>query len=139
MILTLVRNWSNSEATIGKLYVNGVFACYTLEDEFRVPKIHGETRIPPGVYPIGLHDSPKFSKRYGHKMLHLQNVPGFEFILIHPGNSEKDTQGCLLVGKVVNGTLLGQSRDAYNELYARVSPAATKGDCWIAVCDNDKK
>ncbi len=93
--------------TISKMYINGVFVCFAIEDEIRTNKIHGETAIPYGVYPLGLRWSPKFSPEYKHEMVWIMNVPNFEFVLLHWGNTDDDTEGCLIVGNSV-GTLKGQ-------------------------------
>src|SRR6266404_7648737 len=96
MILELRRGLSDDQATIGDLYVDGVRECYTLEDiEQRGPKIPGETAIPTGLYRVALVDSRRF-KRVVPEIL---NVPLFDGIEIHPGNTAIDTHGCILVGE----------------------------------------
>ena len=138
MELVLTRNIHSSDYTIGEIRIAGKFECYTLEDEYREVKVKGETRIPAGVYVIklktwgGFHG--RYLKRFGkdfHKgMLHLQDVPGFDQILIHIGNTEKDTMGCVLVGAtrdVVKGTI-GGSEIAYRRLYPKVAKALLAGE-----------
>jgi hypothetical protein len=107
--------------TIGRLFINGVFVCFTVEDEMRKLKVKGETSIPYGVYPLGLRWSPKFSATFNHEMIWIQNVPNFEYVLLHWGNTDDDTDACLIVGDIV-GTLKGQaavlnSKDTYKAVY----------------------
>jgi len=133
--ITVKRLWIDQGITLSKIYVDGKYICLGLEDPLRTSKVHGETGIPAGVYNIGLRYSPKFSPKYGHEMLWVQNVPGFEFILIHPGNTKEDTEGCLLVGSTL-GVLKDKiavlaSTTAYNTLYKLVLPAAKAGKLQI--------
>jgi hypothetical protein len=147
MEIKVVRYKSNAQATLGKLYVNGEYVCYTLEDEKRTTKVKGETRIAAGTYEIkfrkvGGHHT-KYSKDFPeiHKgMLELQNVPNFQFILIHIGNYEKDTDGCVLVGMTANekAFTIGSSTIAYKRLYPTVADALLKGEkVTITLEDND--
>lgn len=119
LILTLARRERIGNATIGDLSVNGRFECLTLEDLERPNKIPGETAIPKGTYQILLTMSPRF-----HRVLPLLvNVPGFDGIRIHPGNTDKDTEGCILVGTgIVNGALTS-SRVAFDRLYLKLAQA----------------
>lgn len=126
--LKLKRLYSDDFHTIGALYINKVFECFTLEDPFREEKIYGSTRIPAGEYCIklrkfgGLHEkySIKFSFHQG--MLHLQEVPEFTNIYIHIGNTPVDTLGCILVGKYVGFRRIANSTDAYIDLYNKLLP-----------------
>ena len=106
MELLLERKWFKSEYTIGRLYVNGEFFCNTLEDTVRDInkngtfdcgefKIKGHTAIPYGEYEIIINYSPKFKR----ELPRLLNVPYFEGILIHRGNTHHDSSGCILVGE----------------------------------------
>lgn len=135
MKLINYRYSSQSRTTLGSLHIDGEFECYTLEDRHREVKVMGETRIPQGTYTIGLrtvggHHS-KYSKKFPsyHKgMLHVLSVPNFKYILIHIGNDELDTMGCLLVGDYVNNNKLqkGQlksSTNAYSNMYKKVLEA----------------
>jgi len=127
MKLRLRRFAHLREATIGALDVDGAFECFTLEDQAQNVKVPGETRIPAGAYPIQLrrvgsmHD--KYAQRFPEHqgMLELAAVPGFTAVLIHPGNTEKHTEGCVLVGDgaIVAGELTN-SVQAYRRLYMRV-------------------
>ena len=109
MKLEVLRISSESDSTSGLVFdvTNGrKFLCYSLEDEYRSEKVMHETRVPAGTYKIllrkegGFHG--RYTKKYGpdfHKgMLHVQDVPGFKWILIHTGNTDEHTSGCLIVG-----------------------------------------
>lgn len=135
MRLELYRYSSQKDSTLGLLFlVNDEtnykdFLCFTLEDEKRETKVYGETRIPEGTYKIkyrkegGYHN--KYSKRFPdiHRgMLQLIDVPDFEYILLHCGNTDEHTDGCLLVGNVISQNItkdgfLGQSTDCYKRIY----------------------
>lgn len=127
MILKVNRRWKKESYTIGELFVNGVRLCNTLEDKDRglnssMPvgiinqkKIYGLTAIPTGTYKVVLSYSPKFAKKtwgkkYGGLVPELLNVKGYSAIRLHPGNTDKDSLGCILigenkeVGKVINST-----------------------------------
>ena len=96
--------------TIGKLYVNDTYLCDTLEDTVRTlnskeDKIAGQTAIPAGSYQTIITYSPKFKK----DLPLLVNVPFFEGIRIHTGSSDKDTEGCILTGKYVNGKFYAEN------------------------------
>lgn len=142
MRLTLKRTYNNAKYCIGHLYVDGEYLSDTLEDtsrglnskmslkEILKIKIKGLTAIPTGVYAISLNTvSPKYSKKKFFmdlckgKMPRLLNVPGYDGILIHPGNSAKDTDGCILVGynKVKGG--LVNSTEAFIKLYGMLKKA----------------
>ena len=112
------------------------FLAYTLEDEYRDEKKYGETRIPDGTYKLGLRKEggyhAKYSKRFPDihiGMLHVLNVPGFEYILIHCGNTDEHTAGCLLVGdsqennQIKKDGFIGKSTQAYKRIYPRIAEA----------------
>lgn len=106
--------------TIGRLFVDGEYQCYTLEDKVRDTKIFGETAIPAGKYKVVIDYSPRFKR----ELPHILDVPGFEGVRIHPGNTSEDTEGCILVGKLWGGTnFIGQSRKAFEELFAKMKAA----------------
>jgi hypothetical protein len=109
MEIKLVRKFKGPEYTIGDLFIDGAKICNTLEDTVRVlidknndgdfddpgeGKIYGETAIPAGRYEVVVTYSPRF-KKYLPLLL---KVPGFAGIRIHPGNTAKDTHGCILPG-----------------------------------------
>lgn len=143
MKLDVIRTQFGSDATNGILLIDGVFECFTLEDEVRDgQKEMGETAIPLGEYEIkfrtvGGYDA-KYQKRYGttwHKgMLELQDVPNFKYILIHTGNTDEHTAGCLLVGETQQDLdkgkdgFIGGSGDAYKKMYPKVRDALLNGE-----------
>lgn len=119
--------WFASDCIISQLFVDGEFECYILEDRERLKKgkqkIDGETAIPEGTYEIIINYSPRFKQ----KLPRLLNVPGFTGILIHPGNTAKDTAGCLLPGKTKTEHSVGQSRVAFNALFKKLVEAKEAG------------
>ena len=134
MKLTVVRTQFGTDATNGILLVDGVFENYTLEDQYQAVKVMHETCIPEGTYEIkfrtvgGFHE--KYKTRYGNShygMLHLQDVPNFTYILIHAGNTDEHTSGCLIVGEtqqdldISDDGFIGHSGKAYSKLYNKVA------------------
>lgn len=107
------------ERTLGKLYINKEFFCSTIEDKYRdlskEKKVYGKTCIPFGTYKVIINMSPK----YGRLMPRLLDVPHFDGILIHYGNTEQDSAGCVIVGKR-SGQKVINSRDTFNRLFARL-------------------
>lgn len=154
MELELLRFSSQEESTLGILsdITNGAreFLCFTLEDEYRTEKVHSETRIPRGTYEIKLRTVGGFHTRYQQKfpsihkgMLWLQDVPNFEYILIHCGNDDDDTAGCVLVGNTSQENLtrdgfIGESNAAYKRIYPPIAKALEDGEkVTIRVIDFD--
>jgi len=148
MELSLQRISSGDEATLGILHdAEGPrFMCYTLEDQHNEPKIPGETRIPAGRYEIKLRTEGGMILRYARRfdwhrgMLWLQDVPGFEYIYIHVGNKDDDSEGCILVGdgQVSNVIERGQvtsSVAAYRRLYETILGVLTEDTVWITIED----
>ena len=135
MELKVVRYFDDGETTAGLLFIDGKFECDTLEDQYRDEKVMSDTRIPEGTYEIKLRTEgghhEKYSKKFPKEhigMLHITNVPGFQWILIHIGNTEKDTAGCLLVGKISRATnTLTDSTIAYTNLYKKVATELKEG------------
>src|SRR5436305_2999778 len=95
MQLQLTRKTFSDKSTMGELLVDGKFECFTLEDMVRPEKIKHETAIPAGRYEVAISFSDKFQKL----LPLLLNVPNFEGIRIHSGNTDKDSSGCILVGR----------------------------------------
>jgi len=127
MKLELKRTIKTSESTIGELYVDGVFECYTLEDVVRDngEKVYGKTAIPAGTYKVICN----LSNRFQRIMPLLLNVPGFEGVRIHSGNSSLDTEGCVLVGrKVVSDNYISESKLAYSSLLPKLQTAINNGE-----------
>ena len=132
MKLTVVRTQFGTDATNGILLIDDVFECYTLEDQYQEVKVMHETCIPEGIYDIKLRTVGGFHEKYkarysNHKgMLHLQDVPGFTYILIHAGNTDEHTSGCLIVGEtqqdldISKDGFIGHSGKAYTKLYDKL-------------------
>jgi hypothetical protein len=118
MKITIQREKSSDNSTIGELSIDGVFLCYTLEDIVRLDgvKIPGRTAIPAGIYEIIIN----FSNRFKRFMCWLLNVPNFESIRIHPGNVAADTEGCILLGRVKGIDYVGESQLAYRDFWAKI-------------------
>ena len=154
MELEVIRFSSGTDSTNGILLeviqqgneIDGIFKqkkflAYTLEDEYRSEKVFGETRIPNGTFKLGLRKvggyHAKYSKRFPHihiGMLHVLDVPGFEYILIHCGNTDEHTAGCLLVGdsqennQIQENGFIGKSTQAYKRIYPRIAEAVDCGE-----------
>lgn len=146
MKLKVIRKWCKAEYTIGELYVDGVKLCNTLEDtdrgltaaddlkHIKAVKVYGKTAIPKGTYKVILSYSPKFgarswAKKYGGKLPELLNVPGFEAVRIHVGNTPADTLGCLLVGKnTIKGQLTSSTACFCSLMDKYIIPAAKRGE-----------
>ena len=144
MKLEVLRFSSEKDSTNGLLFdvTNGRrFLCYTLEDEHRDVKKYGETRVPAGTYRItlrtvgGFHG--RYLKKYGemHKgALWVRDVPNFEYILIHTGNTDEHTAGCLLLGDSQQANFgdsngfVGSSVDAYKRVYPPIAKALEDGE-----------
>lgn len=146
MELRLNRRYKGPKYTIGNLYIDNIYFCDTLEDidrgitsstsleDISRKKVYGQTAIPTGTYKVNLNVvSPKFKDRswakpYGGKVPRLMNVPGFEGVLIHPGNTDSDTSGCILVGKnTVVGKVM-ESTITFNGLMKKLLEAKAKGE-----------
>lgn len=125
--------------THGKLYVDGQFLCYTLEDEVReiegLPvekwKVKGVTAIPRGRYRVILTKSPRF----GRMLPEVLNVPGYQNIRIHSGNRSTDTEACILVGMQETGIdWIGNSREAEGLVVADIQESINAGEqVWLTV------
>ena len=127
MILHLVRRYFSAISTVGTLYVDGNFECWTLEDRTREgPKVQGETAIPGGTYKVIVD----FSNRFQRMMPHLLDVPGFTGIRIHSGNTAADTEGCILVGQYheIGSDIIGRSKLAFDALFPKLQAAIDAGD-----------
>jgi hypothetical protein len=123
MKLELLRRWLTDVCTIGELYVNGEFECFTLEDVVREQKIHSRTAIPAGEYQVVITPSARFKK----DLPLLLNVPNFSGIRIHPGNTAADTEGCILVGTKKFENRIGESRVAFSLLLPKIREALKDG------------
>lgn len=119
MLITIKRLYKTENSTIGELLVDGIWECFTLEDTERKIKIKGETAIPKGTYKVIINESNRFKR----SLPLLLNVPGFEGVRIHSGNSNHDTEGCILVGQTRNKNYIGQSRKAFDKLFKKMQAA----------------
>jgi hypothetical protein len=122
--LKLTRSVFTKNSTIGDLTVAGNFECHILEDPVRPAKIAGHTAIPAGSYSVIVSHSPKF----GRDLPLLQDVPNFEGIRIHPGNTAADTEGCLLPGRSKARDAVGESRAAFAALFDKIKAARGRGE-----------
>ncbi len=145
--ILLHREPSQGDYTQGTLDVIPGLLCDTLEDEYRLKKIPGETRIPAGEYILDWNNrETDFTTRYrkifpGDFFYHLElkNVPGFSGIYIHPGNSDDDTSGCILVGKKGGPGRLLQSRATFLIFYRWAKTILDAGDqITIIIQDHEK-
>lgn len=157
MDLQVIRFSSQKDSTLGMLMNKAStglsFVCFTIEDEYRTVKVYNETRIPAGKYKVKLRSEGSFHEKYlakfgadFHKgMLWVTDVPNFEYILIHIGNSDDDTAGCLLVGNTSQQNIteegtIGGSTEAYKRIYPQIRDAILEGkDVFIEYVDFDKK
>ena len=144
MKLRVLRFSSQGDSTSGVLFdvTNGIkFLCYTLEDEYRKNKVRSETRIPAGTYKLEFRKVGGFNERYGKRfpkihrgMLEVRGVPNFNYVLIHCGNDDDDTGGCLLVGSSQTSNLekangfIGGSTTAYKKIYPPIAKALEMGE-----------
>jgi len=138
MYIQVMRLKDDGKSSIGTLMINGVFECFTLEDTHNEPKIYGKTRIPAGKYNIELRNAGRMTLKYSdrfyfHKgMLWLRNVENFEYVYIHTGNDEDDTDGCLLLGygcySTDNSQSVLKSVAAYIDIYPKIADAILRGE-----------
>jgi len=127
--LELKRTIFTDRTTIGDLSIDGVFFCNTLEDKDRKleaggRKIPERTAIPRGEYEVDI----TFSNRFKKYLPELKNVPQFTGVRIHPGNTENDTEGCILPGDRVDDYSIMNSRVTFNDLFDILEAAKTRGE-----------
>lgn len=135
----VIRYFKNGKWTIGVWVFNTMAQCFTLEDAYRTEKVKGQTRIPAGLYELELKaiGTSRFDTRAWNMpplryagMIRVKDVPGFSEVLVHPGNSDEDTEGCILVGLVSN-LVVGQvqsSAAAYIKIYQPIADLLKKGE-----------
>lgn len=129
MELRLERTERSGNSTIGELSVDGQFECFTLEDIERLNKIKGETAISVGRYEVVITQS----QRFGRLLPLLLDVPEFEGVRIHPGNTAADTEGCILVGVTKSEGSIGQSRVAFDQLFNKLKAASDTEKIFIEI------
>ncbi len=152
------RLFQTAEETISILYLDGKFACWILEDQYRAVKVWGDTRIPAGKYKLELRKEGRQHIRYKKKfsfhkgMIHLMNVLNFKYIHFHIGNTEKDTAGCLIAGNYPKPSFIlrlwrfifrrryvvAQSTIAYKRTYTLIADAILAGDTYWEIEDEYK-
>lgn len=138
MKLTLVRRWFGPSKTIGKLYVNGRFRYFVLEDLVRRTgeKVPGQTAIPYGRYPVSVSVSP----RLGRRLPLIEDVPGFTGIRAHAGIDEAWTEGCVLISRRISGGKLVLDREAEGELTDLIDNALSNGEkVTLKVTNNQRR
>jgi hypothetical protein len=146
MELKVLRLGDNDDTTLGAFYINGILKCGTVEDEERVIKVRGETRVPNGKYKVALRKAGSFHNKYAsrysdiHKgMLCIYNEADwklvkdgmtFQYILIHTGNTDEHTAGCLLLNDTIdfNNDRGSGSANAYKRFYPEIAAAIEAGE-----------
>jgi len=131
MEIEIQREPSDEYRTFGTLWIEGVYECEVLEDPVREQKIPGKTAIPKGRYRISMENSPRFGKN----TITLNDIPDFTYIRIHAGNTEADTEGCILVGQERTEASITNSRIALAHLKSRVASGLDSGEVWITITD----
>lgn len=135
MEMKLIRETFTDQSTIGRLLIDGCFYGWTLEDVDRKledggQKIYGKTAIPLGRYRVIINHSARFKR----DLPLLLNVPQFEGIRIHSGNTPKDTEGCILPGLTKGVNHVNHSRAAFNDVFNAIKSARDRGDdVWITI------
>jgi hypothetical protein len=130
MKLRIDRKWFTGESTIGELYIDDVFECFTLEDTIRTgEKVPGKTAIPSGTYKV----ITDYSNRFKKMMPHILTVNGFDGIRIHAGNTAKDTEGCVLLGTTKAADSIGGSRDAFASFFKKLNLALAKEEVYLEI------
>ena len=140
MKINLIRTQFGKDATNGLLFIDEVFECFTLEDQYQDKKVYGETCIPEGTYPVDFRKEGGFHNRYKAKydfhkgMLEIKDIPNFKWVLFHLGNTDENTAGCVLVGDtqqdldVPKDGFIGSSGNAYKKFYPKVATALENGE-----------
>lgn len=152
MLIQVRRTLQNKVSTAGEMLIDQKPMCKTLEDAWHVAKQDGRTRIPAGLYPVGLRTESPMSERYGERfpdmhsgMIWIKEVPWFEYVYIHIGNDPDDTRGCILVGMEVveperpeQPYTLHSSEAAYRLIYPVVSAAFKRNEkVWFQAIEPD--
>lgn len=148
MELLLDRRWKKDTYTIGELFINGKKFSETCEDkdrglndkmslsDIKAKKVYGKTAIPTGTYEVRLNIvSPKYASKpwyvqncHGGRMPRVMSIKGFDGVLIHPGNSDIDTLGCILVGRNTIKGKVTNSKAVFFDLYTQMYAAYKRGE-----------
>lgn len=140
MKINLIRTQFGDDATNGLIFIDEVFECFSLEDQYQDKKVYGETCIPEGTYPVEFRKEGGFHNRYSAKydfhkgMLEIKDIPNFKWVLFHLGNTDENTAGCVLVGDtqqdldVSKDGFIGSSGNAYKKFYPKVATALENGE-----------
>ena len=134
MEIKLVREVFTETSTIGSLYINGVFECFTLEDKDRKlesggQKVYAKTAIPRGKYNV----VNSFSNRFQKYLPEIQNVPQFAGIRIHPGNTADHSEGCILLGSTKAKDFIGNSKVAFAAFFKKIQAVEKKEKITIEI------
>ena len=123
MLIEVKRFDFKDSYTAGRMYIDNLYFCYTLEDVVREgAKVDGQTAIPTGTYDVIIDDSTRF----GRPMPHILNVPNFKGVRIHSGNTSKDTEGCILLGASYAGKdFIGNSKNSFDIFFEKLKTAKT--------------
>ena len=123
MLIEVKRFEFKDTYTVGKMYIDNIYECYTLEDVVRTgAKVNGQTAIPTGTYNLIINHSNRFNR----DLPLLENVPNFTGVRIHSGNTSAHTEGCILVGTTWSGKdFIGNSKVAFNKLFEKLKTAKT--------------
>lgn len=127
--LVLQRKWATDKSTIGELSLGSKRLCFILEDVVRPVKIKGKTAIPAGKYKVIVTPSNRFKR----ELPLLLNVPNYEGVRIHPGNSAEDTEGCLLPGLERSTDRVLASRVAFDHLFSTLRVLLKQGEVWLEI------
>jgi len=134
MKIKVVRTTFTDNSTIGELFVNGVFECYTLEDKDRKlesggKKVYAKTAIARGLYTLIL----SFSSRFQKHLPEILNVADFVGIRMHSGNKPEDSEGCILVGSTKSKDFVGNSRNTMTALMTKIKAVEKKEKITIEI------
>ena len=133
-VLLCKRLWFTDKSTISELFIGSEFNCYILEDPVRDSKVAGETAIPYGTYELVL----RYSDHFNMLLPLFLNVPGFEWIEFHPGNTPGDTRGCPMPGMEKGENAVFQSRKAFSLLFPKIEKAIHSGKVLWEIIDGRK-
>ncbi len=131
MELRVERTDFTPKSTIGDLFIDSVWECHTLEDAVRGPgiKISGQTAIPQGRYEVTIDRSIRFKRM----MPHILNVPMFEGIRIHAGNTAESVEGCIAVGQTKSENFIGRSVVAFSAFFPKLQEGLKGGELFITI------